>query len=398
MTGARVLRADSWPADAALAVALVVALEVQCWLSQGVSHHDRMVTAVASVLFAAPVAARRMLPGPALVFSCAVLVVQVPLGGQLVAGALPGLLLPVAVLLVLAYGAGAFMDARPSAIALGLALALVCSTPFLPGAGSVPPGIGDVLSSLFYSSLIVFPGWFVGRLVHRQARRGQAFRRLATEAAEEQDRRRTLALAEERDRIGRELQDIVTHAVSSMVVQAGGARLLLRTDPERARVGILNVEHTGREALADLRRMLGMLRKDDDPRSLSPQPGLDRVPELIASSGQAGLRCDLQFVGERVDLTPGVDLVAYRAIEEVLAAARRHGAATALVTVDGRTGGLELTIRADHLTGDVDHDLDAIVDRVHLYDGSLRVEAGGRASEGALTVRVHLPFGGGVLA
>ena len=296
------------------------------------------------------------------------------------AGALPGLLLPVAVLLVLAYGAGAFIDARPSAIALGLALALVCSTPFLPGAGSVPTGIGDVLSSLFYSSLIVFPGWFVGRLVHRQARRGQAFRRLATEAAEEQDRRRTLALAEERDRIGRELQDIVTHAVSSMVVQAGGARLLLRTDPERARVGILNVEHTGREALADLRRMLGMLRKDDDPRSLSPQPGLDRVPELIASSGQAGLRCDLQFVGERVDLTPGVDLVAYRAIEEVLAAARRHGAATALVTVDERTGGLELTIRADHLTGDVDHDLDAIVDRIHLYDGSLRVEAGGRAS------------------
>ena len=106
------------------------------------------------------------------------------------------------------------------------------------------------------------------------------------------------------------------------------------------------------------------------------------MPELIASSGQAGLRCDLQFVGERVDLTPGVDLVAYRAIEEVLAAARRHGAATALVTVDGRTGGLELTIRADHLTGDVDHDLDAIVDRIHLYDGSLRVEAAGAPRKG----------------
>ena len=387
-------RADGWPADTALAVALVGALELQCWLSHGVSRHDQIVTAVASVLFAAPVAARRMAPATALVFSCAVLVVQVPLGGQLVAGALPSLLLPAAVLLFLAYGAGAFMDAWPSVVALAVALALVCSTPFLPGAGSVPDTVGDALSSLFYSSLMVLPGWFVGRLAHRQARRSLAFRRLATEATEEQDRRRTIALAEERDRIGRELQDIVTHAVSSMVVQAGGARLLLRSDPERARAGILDVEHTGREALADLRRLLGMLRKDDDPRSLTPQPGLDRVPELIASNGEAGLRCDLRIVGEQVDLTPGVDLVAYRAIEVVLAAARRRGAAAASVTIERRIGGLQLTVRADGPTGDVDSDFSAIIDRIRLYDGSLRVET----AAGALTVYVHLPTGGGVLA
>ena len=81
----------------------------------------------------------------------------------------------------------------------------------------------------------------------------------------------------ERVRIGRELQDIIAHSVSAMVIQAGGARQLLRTEPERARDSILTVERTGREALADLRRLLGMLRKDDDPRALAPQPGLDQL-------------------------------------------------------------------------------------------------------------------------
>ena len=80
-------------------------------------------------------------------------------------------------------------------------------------------------------------------------------------------------------RIGRELQDIIAHSVSAMVIQAGGARRLLRSDPERARDSILTVEQTGREALADMRRLLGMLRKDDDPRALAPQPGLDQLPD-----------------------------------------------------------------------------------------------------------------------
>ena len=93
-----------------------------------------------------------------------------------------------------------------------------------------------------------------------------------------QDAREAAAIAGERARIGCELQDIIAHSVSAMVVQAGGARLLLRSEPDRARESILNVEETGREALADMRRLLGMLRKDDDPRALSPQPGLEPAP------------------------------------------------------------------------------------------------------------------------
>src|SRR5207244_9582159 len=99
------------------------------------------------------------------------------------------------------------------------------------------------------------------------------------------------------------------------VLQPGGANRLLREGPGRARESIRAVEHTGRETLADLRRLVGMLRKDDDPRALAPQPGLDELAALMRSTEESGLICELQGEGERVELTPGVDLVAYRVVE-----------------------------------------------------------------------------------
>ena len=167
----------------------------------------------------------------------------------------------------------------------------------------------------------VVPAWLVGRFVRRHSVRAGAFRELAAQAAAEQDAHDAAAIAEERARIGSELQDIIAHSVSAMVIQAGSARLLLRSDPGRARDSILNVEETGRQALSDLRRLLGMLRKDDDPRALSPQPGLGQLAALIDSLGDAGLACERQTVGEPIDLTPGIDLVAYRVIEAALRAA-----------------------------------------------------------------------------
>src|SRR6202043_1497050 len=111
------------------------------------------------------------------------------------------------------------------------------------------------------------------------------------------------AVAEERARIGTELRDIIAHSVSAMVVQAGGARMLLRRDPDRARDGIISIEETGREALGDLRRLLGILRKDDDPRALSPQPGLGQIGSLLESRSTAGATWTMRFVGEPADIT-----------------------------------------------------------------------------------------------
>jgi signal transduction histidine kinase len=128
--------------------------------------------------------------------------------------------------------------------------------------------------------------------------------RLAAQAAIAQDERESAAIAEERARIGGELQDIIAHSVSVMIIQAGGARLLVRSDPERARDSILNVEQTGRETLADLHRLLGMLRKDDDPRALAPQPGLNQLAALIDSIRDTGVECELRAEGEPIDLTP----------------------------------------------------------------------------------------------
>ena len=186
---------------------------------------------------------------------------------------------------------------------------------------------------MFFVCLLFATPWFVGRLVRERSRRAAAFSELAVQAAAEHDERERAAIAQERVRIGGELQDIIAHSVSAMVIQAGGARRLLRSDPERARDSILNVEQTGREALADLRRLLGMLRKDDDPRALAPQPGLDQLTTLLDSVRDGGLECELRSAGEPIDLTPGVDLVGYRVIERVLACAVDHCCGRAVVSV-----------------------------------------------------------------
>ena len=138
---------------------------------------------------------------------------------------------------------------------------------------------------------------FVRTLVRRapaceHGRRAAAFGEPAAQAGVRRAREReAAAIAAERARIGGELQDIIAHSVSAMVIQAGGARLLLHGDPDRARDSILNVEHTGREALADLRRLLGMLRKDDDPRAHAPtgaEPARDA--DRLDPAGRPGVR------------------------------------------------------------------------------------------------------------
>jgi signal transduction histidine kinase len=376
--------------DLLFASAGLVVLEAQCWLGRGLSARERWVTAVASLLLVAPILGRRSRPGVAFVSASLVVAVQALVGGQLLSGPLPTDVGPVLVMLALAYSAGAWLDARASAISGALAVALVVGG----GVRSGRPGLAGVSSAIFYSILIVAPGWFVGRAAHERARRIAAFRDLAAEAASERDARESAVIAHERARIGTELQDIIAHSVSAMVVQAGGARLLIRRDPDRAREGILNIEQTGREALGDLRRLLGVLRKNDDPRALSPQPGLGQVGSLLDSQNAAGADWKLHCVGEPTDLTPGVDLVAYRVIEAALASASGHDVIHGVVTVNYRGRVLELEIEGDRPSPNIDHELRAIAQRVSLYAGALRLASTDRS----FTVFARLPVRTAVVA
>src|SRR5205807_6239563 len=192
----------------------------------------------------------------------------------------------------------------------------------------------------------------------------------AQSAAERSERERA-AIEQERLRIGSELQDIIAHSVSVMVVQAGGARRLLRAEPDRARESILNVEHTGREALAEMRRLLGLLRKDDDPHALTPQPGLDQLPDLAGALTQAGLDCELRTEGRAIELTPGINLVAYRVIETALERATALGCRNTSATVRYEPRRLELEIRGDRRLPDLGDTLRFVSERVELYGGTL---------------------------
>jgi signal transduction histidine kinase len=230
--------------------------------------------------------------------------------------------------------------------------------------------------------------------VRERHRRAEAFAALAAQVDAERAERERAAIAEERVVIGRELQDIIAHSVSMMVVQAGGARRLLIAQPERARESIQTVEQTGREALAEMRRLLGVLRRDEDPRALTPQPGLDQLSELGDLHRARGLDCEIRLE-ETGALTPGVDLVGYRVIEAALADAAEHGCARAQVLVRSRSGVLELEVRADSLVPGVTERLRSIAERVALYDGRLEVEDG---AEPELHVRCRLPLGAAVAA
>jgi signal transduction histidine kinase len=169
----------------------------------------------------------------------------------------------------------------------------------------------------------------------------------------------------------------------------------LRNEPDRARDSILNVEQTGREALADLRRLLGMLRNEDDPRRLAPQPGLDELASLVHTMGEVGVECELRTLGERIDLTPGVDLVGFRVIEAALLTAADHHASRAIATVRYHEHELELEIRGDSPIPDLDELLRSVSRRVALYDGSLRALPAGKDG---FALQARLPFGGAVPA
>jgi signal transduction histidine kinase len=214
--------------------------------------------------------------------------------------------------------------------------------------------------------------------------------------ARERDEKARTAAAEERARIARELHDVVAHSVSTMVLQAGGARQVLRSHTDEADEALRSVERTGRQALRELRRMLGILRTDEGPR-LDPQPGVADIEPLVEQMRDAGLPVELELSGTPLDVAPGFDLTAYRIVQEALTNVMKHaGRVETTVRLEYATDALELVIcnggPIPVLNGDGQgHGLVGMRERVALYGGSLLAapnEAGG------FTVHARLPFEG----
>ena len=199
------------------------------------------------------------------------------------------------------------------------------------------------------------------------------------------------AAVDERTRIAGELHDVVAHAMSAMVVQAGGARRLAEKDPARARDAFAAVETTGREALTDIRRLLGVLRREDEEIALAPQPSLRHLGALVRRSQAAGLPVTLTVDGDERPLPPGVDLTAYRLVQAALGGALEPGAAgRAEVAVRYRPDGLDVEVLDDGAV-DGDRPLAGVRERVSLYGGQLHA---GRRRSGGHRVRARLPVGG----
>ena len=161
---------------------------------------------------------------------------------------------------------------------------------------------------------------------HTRQRRGHmvALQDRADQLARERDAREAIAAAEERARIAREIHDIVSHSLGTMVVMADGAAQTVTSSPEQAGHAMERVRDTGRDAMGEMRRMLDVLRDDSSP-SRSPQPGLGRLDRLIDDARQTGLRVDLKIEGEPVALPAGLDLAVYRIVQESVTNARKHG-------------------------------------------------------------------------
>jgi signal transduction histidine kinase len=140
--------------------------------------------------------------------------------------------------------------------------------------------------------------------------------------------RAAAAVADERARIARELHDVVAHSISVMVIQAGSARLRLHDDLSASQQALHSVEQTGRQALAEMRLMLGVLRSDDQELALMPQPGLRGLQQLLGQMRDAGLTVEADVEGVAVTLPPALDLSAYRIVQEALNNALKHAGQT----------------------------------------------------------------------
>jgi signal transduction histidine kinase len=346
--------------------------QLEVWLGSGAGHH-RVVTALVAFVATASVAVRRRHP------------------------TLVGLVVPMLFALEFAFWGDQQIIAAAVAYFCALYALAVWTAPrrFVLGVAFLVVGFlaasagpkGNPRSTVPFMVVTLVVMLLVRRVVGDRERRAQLAERERDVVARE-------AVVEERARIARELHDAIAHNVSMMVLQAGAERRVLDGTNRSTGEVLGTIERIGRGALTEMRRLVGMLRSDAaDP--LTPQPGLDDLPTLVAQVSEAGLPVELRVDGDRRELPVGIELSAYRIVQEALTNALKHaGEARASVHVRYGPDSLELEIVDDGAGAQTPvasggHGLAGMHERVTLYGG--RLDAGRRPS-GGFAVRVLLPI------
>lgn len=375
----RALRGESL--DRIVAAGLIVLAQIELWVGHAISGPKGVVVPLA-VVMPACVAVRRRWP-----LAVGVTVMQANGLFWLVGARSTSIALGVSWMCAL-YGVAVWTDNPGFAIGLG---GLVCSNVLAYfGNGHDLKAVGEFT---WIPALVMF---LVRRVVRDRQLRAEA---LAAQA-ELLERQRELlaheAVTEERARIARELHDLVAHNVSVMVVQAGAERHALPEDQTSTRETLSSIEQSGRQALAEARRLLGMLRRDGEHEELMPQPSVDQIDFLVEQIERAGLPVKFNLEGEPVPLPAGVDLCAYRVVQESLTNALKHaGPAQAEVLLRYAPSALDVQIRDDgrgapQPNGDgAGHGLIGMRERVALYGGELHT---GPREGGGFEVRARLPL------
>jgi signal transduction histidine kinase len=363
-------RPDPVKLDWAVAALLAVGGQLEVWLGNG-AHGERLVIAVSGTILAAAVAVRRRLPAAAGITAITVANVVA------LAWRPPSLVTYGVAWMCAVYALTVWTGSRPFAVGVA-AFALPTLVARAVGVGP-SGGVEFVVIALVVMLLV------------RQGIRGRD--RRAEMAERERELAAREAVVEERARIARELHDVIAHNVSMMVVQAGAERRVLDGGSGSTREVLQTIEQIGRAALTEMRRLVGMLRSDgEDP--LAPQPGLDAVATLVGQVCEAGLPVELTVEGERRDLPAGIELSAYRIVQEALTNALKHaGDAHAQVSIRYGADSLELEILDDGRGGAAasngGHGLVGMRERVALYGG--RFDASRRPG-GGFAVRAKLPI------
>jgi len=369
--------------DAALAAALATGIttELAAWA------HDRLALSVAiGLLMTIPVCLRRTSPLLAFLLSMT--------GLQLMGEVQPGFdndsMFFVLTFFVTIYSVGRHATGPEAWLgAVGVAAAMGLFVESESGLGNAD--LGDLAFVLAF----VGAPWAAGLALRLRQERERELTAENGRIRREQEERTRRAIAEERATIARELHDVVAHAISVTVLQARGARRKLGRDEAEVRRALDAIEHTNTQALGDMRRLLALLRDTEGDAATAPQPSLARLDDLVADVGGSGLPVTVEATGDGRDVPPGVDLSAYRIIQEALTNVLKHaGPATATVRIEYGADDLRLAVTdtgggADAPAGGSGHGLVGIRERVAVVGGE--VEAG-PAPGGGFEVRARLPY------
>ena len=310
--------------------------------------------------------------------------------------------------MAISFGDGVLLAFIGSLSIVGLASAFLLGNlrnPLKAGAGLIVTLVGIVVvvynipgetaSDLVFIPLRFVVAWVAGYALRERAEQAEAAEERAAQAERNREAAARIAVAEERSRIARELHDIVAHAVSVMVLQVGAVRHKLPDAMAADRDALRGVERAGRTALAEMRRLLAAMRREGDEAELLPQPGLDGLDSLLDEIGRAGLPVQLHVDGEPFPLPRGVELSAYRIVQEGLTNALKHAhASDADVTVCYRPNELEIEVRdngrGSATTDGLGHGLIGVRERVKIYGG--KMSAGTATNGGGFVLSTRLPL------